>query len=66
MKKIEKVRDWFHVCEVSALKKDLGKYIQLSTLIERIVRNGVIMMYKCVQGIEKIDIDRYRYLANQP
>ncbi len=33
--------------------------LQLSTLTERRERGDMIMLYKCVEGIEKIDVNEY-------
>ncbi len=35
------------------------KKLQLPTLTERREKGDMIMMYKCVEGIEKIDINEY-------
>ncbi len=35
------------------------KKLQLPTLTERRERGDMIMLYKCVEGIEKIDINEY-------
>ncbi len=40
------------------MKKDLKK-LQLPTLTERRERGDMIMLYKCVEGMEKIDINEY-------
>ncbi len=39
--------------------KEGVKKLQLPTLTERRERGDMIMLYKCVEGIEKIDINEY-------
>ncbi len=35
------------------------KKVELPTLTERREREDMIMLYKCVEGIEKIDVNEY-------